>query len=173
LPAVDLTYLSHYLERFSHFKKPIYLDQLSAPSTYRKNWKTGWWHNKWDQEVQAEFLTTVYTIAFSKPYVKSITWFDGSDREPFIESGGLLDKRKNPKASYFALKKLIDSWTTQGKGKTYAKGTLSFRGYAGHYKLTITKGERKETLIVSIKEREYVVCCQFLIWVYTGEVSVL
>ena len=134
--GLDLAAVSDLLEFYSTFGKPIYIKELSAPSTHVSG--SSWLHQPWDTQTQAEYLEKLYTIAFSKPSVQAITWSWGiSDQDAFIVSGGLLDDSSNPKPAYFALKNLLQSWTTSGSGVTNSSGEYSFRGFGGEYNVTI------------------------------------
>jgi endo-1,4-beta-xylanase len=134
--GLDLAAVSDLLDFYSAFGKPIYIKELSAPSTQVSG--SSWLHQPWDTQTQAEYLEKLYTIAFSKPSVQAITWSWGiSDQDAFIMSGGLLDASSNPKPAYFALKSLLHSWTTSGSGVTNTSGEYSFRGFGGEYNVTI------------------------------------
>lgn len=137
--GLDMAAISDLLDFYSTFGKPVYIKELSAPSTYVSG--SSWWHQPWNQKTQAEYLEKLYTIAFSKPLVQAITWSWGiSDQDAFIVSGGLLDDSSNPKPAYFALKDLLSSWTTSSSGMTSATGEYSFRGFGGEYEVAI-KGQ--------------------------------
>lgn len=134
--GLDLAAVSDLLDFYSTFGKPIYIKELSAPSTQVCG--SSWLHQPWDTQTQAEYLENLYTIAFSKPSVQAITWSWGiSDQDAFIMSGGLLDASSNPKPAYFALKNLLHSWTTSGSGVTNSSGEYSFSGFGGEYDVII------------------------------------
>lgn len=147
-PGLSLASISNLLDLYSGFSKPIFVRELSAPSTQISN--SSWWHRPWDEETQAEYVEALYTIAFGKPLVQGIGWSYGvSDEDSFIVSGGLLDTDLNPKPSYFMLRNLINSWTTSCTGKTDENGEFELRGFAGDYEVTLetAKGRTFETLI--------------------------
>jgi GH35 family endo-1,4-beta-xylanase len=110
MPAIDLFMLSRILDKYSELGKPIYITEVSVPSSFDDSWRTGYWHKGWNQQIQADWLFVFYTICISKPYIKGITWWDANDRYSFITTGGVLDEDNNPKESYKALKKLIASF---------------------------------------------------------------
>lgn len=147
-PGLDLVSVSNLFDQYAEFGKPIFAEEFSVPSTQTPN--ASWWHKPWDQETQAEYLKEFYTIAFSKPLVQEIAWSYGvSDRETFIKNGGLLDIDLNPKLSYYALKNLINSWTTSGTGETDERGEIQFRGFAGDYEV-IVKDHTGQTFKTSV-----------------------
>ena len=135
-PGLNLVQISRLLDLYGALGKPVFFREFSAPSAQYAN--SSWWHRPWDQATQAEYLKAVYTIAFSKPSVEEIAWSYGvSDSEAYILSGGLLDANLNPKASYYALKALTESWTTSGQGQTDANGEFVLQGFAGAYDVSV------------------------------------
>lgn len=69
------------------------------------------WHRHWDEELQADWLEGVFTLAYSKPYIEGANWFDLVDPYSYIENGGLLrSPRGEKKAAYFRLQKLQERW---------------------------------------------------------------
>lgn len=142
MPTWDLEHLSSVLDESSRFGKPVHITEQSVPSTWDDDWLqygAGWWHRPWDEEVQAEFLHAFYTIGFSKPQVEAISWWSISDTDlNLIYTGGLLTAEGHPKKAYFALKELIQGWTSSGEVRTDALGETVFEGFAGDYELTIT-----------------------------------
>lgn len=147
-PVLDLASVSNLLDQYNSYGKPIYVNELSAPSTYIQG--SGWWHSPWNEETQAEYVEKFYTIAFSKPMVKLINWSWGStDEDAFTIGGGLLDSNLKPKISYQVLKKLIDSWHTSGTGITDNNGELGLKGFAGDYEISVetASGQNLKTQI--------------------------
>ncbi|MDO8551034.1 MAG: hypothetical protein Q7S39_12915 [Ignavibacteria bacterium] len=108
-------------ERFEVFNKPIHYSEVgvSAGPTERSV-KLGTvefpeepylWHHQWDEETQADWLEQIYTLAYSKPYVKACNWFDLIDTHSYMQNGGLFkSERGEPKASYHRLKNLKEKW---------------------------------------------------------------
>lgn len=126
---------------------------MSAPSTQLDD--SAWWHNSWDEATQAQYVTSFYTIALSKPQVQAITWGWGVlDADAWTLSGGLLASANAPKPAYWALKKLIESWTTNGQGKANNRGEYTLRGFAGDYEISIrTRDGRIYQQTVHISEQ--------------------
>ena len=152
--GLDLVSASELLDQYSSFGRPIFVKELSAPSAQVPG--SSWWHKPWDEQTQAEYVEKFYTIAFSKPLVQAIIWAWGiSDADSFIVNGGLLDANLKPKPAYFALKSLVDSWTTTGTGVADSEGEYNFRGFAGNYDVTVTTPDGhslKTTIHVSEQE---------------------
>jgi len=60
----------------------------------------------WYEELQANWLEGVYTLAYSLPYVEAISWFDILDTHAYIDSGGLLrSPAGGKKAVYYRLER--------------------------------------------------------------------
>jgi len=141
----DMFTIAELLNKYARFGKPIHITELGVPSKFEDVGNkvvtgAGYWHRPWDEEIQADWIEQFYTIAFGNPYVKSISWFDLADYpKVFIPWGGLLNKDMTPKQSYYRLKELFRSWTTNVEGITDSQGEYSFRGFKGPYKITIKK----------------------------------
>ncbi len=137
LLGLDMVEISNLFDQYSEFQKPVFAEEVSAPSTMEQG--SGWWHQYWDEQTQAEYLRDFYTIAFSKPLVNGVMWSYGvSDRDSYVVNGGLLDSNLNPKPSYYAHKDLVNAWTTNGSGYTDVNGSIKFRGFAGTYFVNVT-----------------------------------
>ncbi len=119
-PQRDLSDIARLLERLSAFGKPMYITEIGASANLVAPNPSGAinspggepyaWHRHWDEELQADWLEQVYTIYYSKPYIKAINWYDFSDFRPFIVNGGLVREDSSPKQSFGRLKELLASW---------------------------------------------------------------
>ncbi len=117
----DLLEFERDLERFSVFNKPIHITELQIPSSSAeipgKDWWGGGiggagflWHGKeFSETIQADWVESVYTILYSKPYVDAITYWDMTD-PAFVPHGGIVNEDMSPKESYFRLKALLEKW---------------------------------------------------------------
>jgi GH35 family endo-1,4-beta-xylanase len=146
--GLDLVSLSRTLDHYADFGKPVLVKEFSAPSIQVDG--SSWWHRPWDEQNQADYATKVYTLAFGNPMVDGISWSWGvSDADAFIHGGGVLDRDFQPKPAYFALQKLLDSWTTRGSATTDDSGRVAFRGFAGDYTIRVepAAGDAFETTL--------------------------
>ncbi|MDO8568390.1 MAG: hypothetical protein Q7R57_06720 [Dehalococcoidales bacterium] len=138
-PTLDLVSVSTLLGQYARFNKPIMLTDYHAPSTQIKGGT--WWHRPWDEQTQAEYATGFYTMVFSSPLARGIDWGTGVTDDLSGQYGGLssglLHADLTPKPAYFALKTLINSWTTSGSSKTNEKGGLELRGFGGDYEISL------------------------------------
>ena len=119
----DLLEFERDVERFTIFNKPIHITEVQIPSSSVDYQGASWWgggnggsHFPWHgkeftETIQADWVESVYTLLFSKPYINAITWWDIAD-PAFVPYGGLLNKDMTPKESYFRLKTLLDKWKT-------------------------------------------------------------
>jgi GH35 family endo-1,4-beta-xylanase len=91
---------------------------------------------------QAAYIKDFYTLLFSHPSVSSITMWNLTDKNAWRgHAAGILDEDMQPKKAFFTLKKLIkDTWSTKLKTEFIANDGLSFSGFYGKYKGTISIG---------------------------------
>jgi Carboxypeptidase regulatory-like domain/Glycosyl hydrolase family 10 len=152
--GLDLVSIDQLLDHYETFGKPIIVKEFSAPSVQVDG--SSWWHHPWDPEMQAEFARDVYTIAFSKRLVHGMTWAWGVlDSDAFIDHGGLIDNRGQPKPAFIALKELLASWRTHGDRTTDAAGRASWKGFAGDYKIAVIRdGDTLLRTTLHIKEQQ-------------------
>jgi len=121
-PQRDLSDIARLLERLEVFGKPIYITEIGASSNLIAPTNTGAitgnseepyaWHRHWDEDLQADWLEQVYTLYYSKPYVKAINWYDFADFRPFIINGGLIREDASVKRSFNRMKALLESWNS-------------------------------------------------------------
>lgn len=128
-------------ERFAKFNKPLNFTETTIISGEIKrninyagrdpNWPTTPEGEARQEQQVAEF----YTILFSHPAVKAITWWDFSDNAWLGAPAGLVRKDMSPKPAYDRLIKLIKGewWTAEVKATTDKDGKVTFRGFLGDY----------------------------------------
>lgn len=139
---------------YSEFNLPIHITEFIPQSSGKEI--TGWRSGKWTEEAQAECAEQFYTLAFGHPSVASVTWWGLSDRSIWLEGGGLIDEEYNPKPVYNRLMKLIkEEWMTKNlELKTGNSGEVSFRGFYGKYRVTLTKpGGEKQVFDFHLTEK--------------------
>jgi GH35 family endo-1,4-beta-xylanase len=69
------------------------------------------WHRHWDEELQADWLESVFTYAYSKPFIEAANWYDFVDPYGFLKHGGILRSPKGEKkAAVDRLMKLKEQW---------------------------------------------------------------
>jgi endo-1,4-beta-xylanase len=122
---------------------PIHITEL-MPQSSGKEITGGWRTGKWTEAAQAEFAEQFFRLCFGHPGVASVNWWGLSDRNIWLEGGGLIDKEYNPKPVYQALDKLInETWKTNLTAKTGKDGNIQFRGFFGNYEIKLTTPDGK------------------------------
>jgi len=136
-PFRDLGSISRILDWYSQLSEAIHVTEFNAPGNFTSS--LGYWHRRsWDESLKTQWAEDFYTIAFSKPLVNEITYYNAIDQDYQTANRGLLDVHYAPRQSYDALKNLItEKWTTRLYMKTDSNGEARFRGFAGNYTTTI------------------------------------
>ncbi len=120
-PYRDLQDTILLLERYEQFGKPLQVSEIGAPGGVTdysiRMGKSKFptephiWRRPWDEELQADWLEAVFTLAYSKPFIEAANWFDFLDPHAYIENGGLLrSPQGETKASYDRFQRLVDRW---------------------------------------------------------------
>jgi DNA-binding beta-propeller fold protein YncE/GH35 family endo-1,4-beta-xylanase len=152
-----------YEAMLTPYGKSIAASEISVPSETPYS-QIGYWGYPWSEDLQAQYLTVAYTIFFSKARNSGITWWSGVEPGSFVWKGGLVDETGRPKKAYWALRNLINSWTTSGNGVTGDDGALQIRGYGGGYNLVITDpstGTRMQTQVEIAEQQSQTVTLVF------------
>ena len=121
------------LDCMAEAERPIHISEVTVPApTDDAN----------GRDIQAVVAYNLYRLWFSYPNVAGITWWNsidggGAPGEP--TTSGVLDANGEKKPVYYALNQLINhDWKTNLTVKADDKGTVSFRGFRGKYRLTWT-----------------------------------
>ena len=115
-PDQDMFEIDRLLERFGSLGKPIHITEIGAASAMGLDEGAGVqdaggiWRAPWSESIQADWLEQLYTLCYSKSYIKAITWWDFADIKNFWPHGGLLDGNLQPKLSFSRLSRLIRRW---------------------------------------------------------------
>ncbi len=135
-------------QSFSQFGKPIHFTEttvLSGPTRtvdFNAPYPTDWHTDPQDEAAQADYVAQFYTVLFSHPSVRAITWWDFSDKNAWLNApAGLLRQDMTPKPAYTRLLNLIHrTWWTSTVGTTDRRGLLPRRVFYGQYLLTARVG---------------------------------
>jgi hypothetical protein len=117
----DLFQFSGMLDKFSTLGRPVFITGLGAPGRHTPDphdryegkldpMLAGHWKRPWDAELQAEWMSSAYRIALSKPYVEAVAWNDLADINPSLPAGGLLDDMLRPKPSFQKLQEMRETF---------------------------------------------------------------
>lgn len=116
-PQRDMFEVDRMLERFGRFGKPVHITEHAMASDTSEdpasNVKVPWghWHAPHSQTTQADWIEQLWTIAYSKPFITAITYWDFCDKGGhFWPHGGFLDRDLEPKEVYHRIKNLLESW---------------------------------------------------------------
>jgi endo-1,4-beta-xylanase len=95
------------IERLEKFNRPVQLTEVGASSgptqrfhCDRKTWLTRrTLHLAWalDTGTQADWMEGLYTLAYSKPWIEAVNWYDFVDPHAWIKQGGLIESPKGEK----------------------------------------------------------------------------
>jgi endo-1,4-beta-xylanase len=104
----DMLQISAMLDRFANLNKPLHITAAAVPSAPVQARSPdspvtggGVWHSPWSEETQARWLKEFYEIAFSKPFVETLTWRDLVDQPGRMPpTGGLLRADLTPKKAF-------------------------------------------------------------------------
>jgi len=120
-PYRDLADTILLIDRFKDLGRPIQLTEVGASSGPSEqsinNGTLGFptepyiWHRHWDEELQADWMEGLYTLAYSRPYIEAVNWYDFVDPHSWIKNGGLLRTPKGERKAVFdRLLKLKQQW---------------------------------------------------------------
>jgi hypothetical protein len=107
----DMMQISAMLDKFMPLPKPIHITAFSVPDNNAANQQgeqnAGVWRKPWDEDVQAKWIEEFCKIAFSKPFVSTVTYSALADSDTSAVSGvGLLSDEFKPKKAFMSLAKL-------------------------------------------------------------------
>jgi GH35 family endo-1,4-beta-xylanase len=120
-PYRDLQDTIILIERLEKFNRPVQLTEVGVSSGPTKtSVDTGKlpistepyiWHGQWTEEIQADWIEGLYTLAYSKPWIEAVNWYDFVDPYAWINGGGLLASTKGEKKlAYQRILKLKKDW---------------------------------------------------------------
>ncbi len=128
---------------YSRHGHPIHITELH-PQSSGKQITGGWRTGTWTAEAQAEFTNQFVRLCFGHPFVASINWWGFSDRNIWLEGGGLIDEEYRPKPVFELLDKLInEEWRTRISVALDSTGAVSFRAFFGRYEVTLATKDGK------------------------------
>ncbi|HXX63635.1 MAG TPA: endo-1,4-beta-xylanase [Bacteroidota bacterium] len=103
-PYRDLADIALFLERIESLGKRVHLTEVGASSgATEESVKSGKlpiafdpypWHRPWDEDLQADWMEGVYTLAHARPSVEAVNWYDFVDPYSWIANGGFLRSPK-------------------------------------------------------------------------------
>jgi GH35 family endo-1,4-beta-xylanase len=126
-PYRDLADTILLIEKFESLGKKIQLTEVgtssgpSEDSVKRGNLPISFdpypWHRPWDEELQADWMEGIYTLAYAREAVEAVNWYDFVDPHSWIPNGGFFRSPKGePKAIVDRLMRLRTEWEQGKKG---------------------------------------------------------
>jgi hypothetical protein len=138
-----------YEKMLAPYGKRVVGSEFSVPSDLPDG-QLGYWNVPWSEDTQAQYLTTAYTIFFSKPSNLGLVWWNTVEPSAHVYHGGIIEQDGTPKKAYYALQNLINSWTSTGTGTTDTSGSLTLRGFAGDYEVEIINPATGESMTTTL-----------------------
>ncbi len=132
--------------QFGQFGRPVHFTETTVLSGPPRNvnasgpYPTDWNTTPEGEADQANYLEKFYTVLFSHPALRAITYWDLSDESAWQNApAGLIRKDMSPKPAYERLLKLIHTtWRTNAQGTTDRAGQYRTRAFYGDYQITAT-----------------------------------
>jgi GH35 family endo-1,4-beta-xylanase len=94
----DLMQISDLLDRFVLLDMPVVISAFGVPDETVDE-AGGWWREPWTQHQQSRWMSRVFAVAMSKPFIETLVWTDLYDHpQADLPSGGLVgaDGRAKP-----------------------------------------------------------------------------
>lgn len=102
-------------------------------------------------DLDADYLRDLLTIAFSHPAVKSFLMWGFWDKEHWLGEAPLFDAGWNLKPSGQAYMDLVfNDWWTDKQGETNADGVVATRGFLGSYQISATYQGVSDSNVVTL-----------------------
>ena len=148
-------------ETFGRFGKPLHFTEVTVLSGPQRQFSSGhppadWLTTPKGETRQADYVEKFYTVLFSHPAVRAITWWDLSDRQAWLGApAGLLRPDMSPKPAYERLMKLIHhTWWTRAARKTGGQGNFHLRAFLGDYKIKVESRGRTRVVAAQVLKSE-------------------
>jgi hypothetical protein len=155
--AKTLAGIIQSIRSYARVGKPLEISALCVPSIPPPDSSPSYFavpYGVWDEDLQARYLETAYTMLFAQPEVEGITWWCAVDGKcALMPGGGLLRDDHTPKPVYAALKRWTRRHTSSGQVYTDDEGKAVVRGHAGEYDVDIGSGAVSRGLDYAIEPR--------------------
>jgi GH35 family endo-1,4-beta-xylanase len=102
----DIMQISDLIDRFLVLEMPVVISAFGVPSAPVDD-QGGWWRSAWSAAAQSRWMSRVFHVAMSKPFVETMIWTDLCDGAGAgLPGGGLLSESGQPKP---ALERLVST----------------------------------------------------------------
>ena len=86
----DIMQISDLVDRFLVLEMPVVISAFGVPSNPIDQ-GGGWWRSPWSAAAQSRWMSRVFAVAMSKPFVETLIWTDlYDDPASDLPSGGLV-----------------------------------------------------------------------------------
>lgn len=142
-------------ETFARFGRPLHFTEVTVVSAetraginYHGASALDWPTTAEGEARQADYVADFYTLLFSHPSVRAITWWDLSDAGAWLGApAGLLRRDMTPKPAYERLLRLVKhDWWTDVAGRTGRDGDYRTRAFLGTYRITVSAARRERVV---------------------------
>lgn len=99
--ARDLMQVSAMLDKFVYLELPLLISAMGVPSDPEQADGGGWWHGRPNEENQSRWMSRVFSIALSKPFVETIFCADLYDYDGAeLAASGLINRDGKAKPAF-------------------------------------------------------------------------
>jgi GH35 family endo-1,4-beta-xylanase len=95
--ARDLMQISDVIDRFLILEMPVVISAFGVPDRTIDE-EGGYWHQPWSADGQSRWMSRVFAVAMSKPFVETLIWTELYDHPGSeLRSAGLVSDTGRPK----------------------------------------------------------------------------
>jgi GH35 family endo-1,4-beta-xylanase len=135
-------------------------------------WATEFDANHTDANISANNIENYFRICFSHPSVEGIIMWGFWKDSMWRKNAYLVDSSWNLTVRGERYEDLMDEWTTNDSETTNSSGKVSFRGFHGTYKITLSKtGQPTEIHTIELEPGDET--AQFVLERYISDVGIL
>jgi endo-1,4-beta-xylanase len=121
-PYRDLQDTIMVVERMADFGRPVQLTEIgvgSGPSRHsiieeilEIPTEPYIWRRHWDEKLQADWAEAIYTLAYAKPWIEAVNWYDFQDGHgrAWLPEGGLIRRNGETKDVYDRIRQIQQRW---------------------------------------------------------------
>ena len=102
----DLMQISDIIDRYLVLEMPVVISAFGVPNR-QVDEDGGFWHKPWSSDAQSRWMSRVFAMAMSKPFVETLIWTDLYDHaRSVLPAAGLVSDSGHPKP---VLKRLVNT----------------------------------------------------------------